>query len=58
MHRGFAPMFGAFVLNEGEVLVEHNAVLAGECDEALAARASDQGQVRLTREFNAPSSKA
>ena len=47
MHRGLAPVLGALVLDIGEVLVEHDAVLARERDEALAARAADQRQVGL-----------
>src|SRR5262245_46311990 len=37
MRRPFAPVLGAFLLHIGEVLVEHDAVLAGERDEAFAA---------------------
>src|SRR5205823_3851517 len=33
-----------FFLDVVKVLVEHDACLAGQCDEALAARASDQRQ--------------
>ena len=58
MHRGLAPVFGAFVLDEGEVLIEDDAVLAGERDEALAARAADQCQIGLARQFDAPGGEA
>src|SRR5262249_39295950 len=58
MHRGLAPVLRALVLDVGEVLIEHDAFLAGECDEALAAGAADQRQVRLARQFDAPCSEA
>jgi hypothetical protein len=41
MHRSLAPVLGAFLLDEVEVLVEHDAVFASEGDEALAAGATD-----------------
>ncbi len=47
MHRGLAAVLGAFLLDVGEVLIEHDAVLAGERNEALAAGATDQRQVGL-----------
>src|SRR6202166_3812067 len=58
MHRGLAAVLGAFLLDKSEVLIEHDAVLAGERDEALAARAADQRQIRLARQFDAPGGKA
>src|SRR2546423_190619 len=54
MHRRLAPMLAAFLLDMGEVLVEYDAALAGECDEALAARAADQREPGLARELDAP----
>ena len=53
-----APMLGAFIFNEREVLVEHNAILAGEGDKALPARAPNQGQVCLARQLYAPCREA
>src|SRR5712672_3360797 len=47
MHRRLAPVLRALLLDEAEVLVEHDALLAGERDEALAASAADQRQVGL-----------
>ena len=58
MHRGLAPVLGAFIFDEGEVLVEDDAILAGERDEALAARAADQSEVGLARQFHAPGGEA
>src|SRR5207302_512134 len=45
MHRGLAAVLGALFLDIGEVLVEHDAVEAGERNKAFSARAPDQGQV-------------
>ena len=36
MHRRFSPVFGAFIFDEGEVLIEDDSVLTGERDEAAA----------------------
>src|SRR5271155_139360 len=47
-----------FFLDEGEVLVIDDALLAGECDEAFAARAPDQGQPDLSRQIDAPGGEA
>src|SRR5580704_19206105 len=57
MHRGLAPMLGAFLFDKSEVLVKHNAVLAGKRDEAFATGAADQRQIRLARQFNPPGGK-
>src|SRR6478752_6440897 len=57
MHRRFASMFGAFVLDEGELLVKHDAVLAGARNKTLATRQSDQRQVCLACEFDSPGGK-
>src|SRR5262245_64260585 len=54
MHRGLAPVLGALLLDVGEVLVEHDAVLAGERDETLAAGTADQREVGLARQLDAP----
>src|SRR5262249_46625945 len=58
MHRGLAPMLGAFLFDEIEILVEHDAVLAGERDEALGAGPADQCEVGLARELDAPGGEA
>src|SRR5262249_56518833 len=58
MHGCLAPVLRALLLDVAEVLVEHDALLAGECDETLAARAADQSEVRLAREFHTPRSEA
>src|SRR5262245_42917344 len=58
MHRGLAPVSGALLLDQPEVLVEHDAVLAGERDEALPAGAPDQGEAGLARELHAPGGEA
>src|SRR3990170_1667997 len=52
MHGGLAAVLGAFFLDERQILIEHDAMLARERDETLAARAPDQGQVRLTCELD------
>src|ERR1700741_2727786 len=54
VHGGLAAMLGAFLVHVGEILIEHDPALAGERDEALAAGASDQREVRLAGELNAP----
>src|SRR5262249_35431767 len=41
VHRGLAPVLGALLLDVVEVLIEHDALLACEGDEPLAARATD-----------------
>src|SRR5262245_7831981 len=58
MHRRLAPVLGALLFDVAEVLVEHDAVLAGECDKALAARPPDQGKPGLARELDAPGREA
>src|SRR5262245_19197055 len=58
MHRGLAPMFRAFLLDQPEVLVEHDAVLPREGDEALPAGAPDQGEAGLARELHPPGREA
>jgi len=58
MHRGLAPVLGAFFLDISEVLIEHDAALAGERNEAFAAGAADQRQIGLARQFNAPGGEA
>src|SRR5712671_1840754 len=52
------PMLGAFLLHISEVLVEHDAALARKGDEAFAARASDQREIGLARQFHAPGREA
>src|ERR1700760_315091 len=58
VHGGFAAMLGAFLVHVGEILIEHDPALTGERDEALAAGAPDQGEVRLAGELNAPGGEA
>src|SRR5215470_13548474 len=58
MHRRFAPVLGALFLDVGKILIEHDAVFAGERDEAFAARTADQGEVRLARQLDAPGGEA
>jgi hypothetical protein len=57
-HRGLAAMLGAFFFDISEVLVEHDAAFTRERDEALAAGAADQRQIRLARKLDAPSGEA
>src|ERR1051326_4045296 len=54
MGRGLAPVFGGFLFDVAQVLIEHDALLAGERDEALAARAADQGEAGLAGQIDAP----
>src|SRR4249920_485813 len=54
MHRRLAPMFCALLLDRCEILVEDDALFAGKRYEALAARPSDQREIRLARELDAP----
>src|SRR5213592_348565 len=54
MHRRLASVLAALLLDVGEVLIEDDAVLAGERDEALAARAADQGEPGLARKLHPP----
>src|SRR5205085_7558618 len=58
MHRRLAPVPAALLLDASEILVEHDAVLARERNEALAARAADQREAGLARELDTPGSKA
>src|ERR1700730_8710961 len=58
MHGRLAAVLGTLVSDIGEVLVEHDAILTGERDEAFAARPSDQGEVRLAGELDAPGGEA
>src|ERR1044072_4372348 len=53
MHRRLAPVLAALLFDVREILVEHDTILARERHEALAARAADQGQPGLAREFDA-----
>jgi len=57
MHRRLAPVLGAFLLHRRQILIEHDAVFAGQRDKALAPRAADQGQVGLARQFDAQAVK-
>src|SRR5437764_7407766 len=50
-------MLGAFFGDISEVLIEHNAILTRQRDEALAAGAADQRKVWLARKLDAPGSK-
>src|SRR5882724_1104669 len=47
MHRRLAPVPRALLLDIVDILVEHDAVLAGERDEALSPRAADQREAGL-----------
>src|SRR6478672_4268813 len=58
MHRRLAPVLAALFLDVGEVLVEHDAVLAGERDETFSPRAPDQRQPGLARKLDAPGGEA
>src|SRR5690242_20128379 len=49
IHRPLAPVLRAFLLDVGEVLIEHDAVFTRQSDKALAARAADQREPRLAR---------
>src|SRR6185437_16679559 len=42
MHGRLAPVLGAFLFDECQILIEHDAVFAGERDEAFSPRAPDQ----------------
>src|SRR5207302_721624 len=53
-----APMPGGFILDVTQVLVEHDARLAGERDEAFAARAPDQCEAGLAGELHPPRGEA
>src|SRR5262249_59592826 len=54
MNRRLAPVFRAFLFHIGEVLVEHEPVLARERYEALAACAADEGEMGFAGELYAP----
>src|SRR5262249_28415555 len=58
VYRGLAPVPGALFLDVLEILIEHDALLSGECDEALAARATDEREIRLAGELHAPGGEA
>src|SRR6266700_5375551 len=58
VRRRFAPVLGALLLDEGEVLVEHDAAFACERDKALAARAADQCEIGLAGKLHAPGGEA
>src|SRR3954453_10569788 len=58
MRRALAPVLAALVLDVAQVLVEHDAVLTRQRDEALAARAADQRQPRLAGKLDAPGREA
>src|SRR4051812_45102924 len=47
-----------FLFDIGQILVEHDAFLTGQRDEALSARAPDQCQSDLPRQFDAPCREA
>src|SRR5262249_17465116 len=57
-YRRLAPVLGALLLHVTQVLVEHDAALAGGGDEALAGGATDQGEVGLARKLDAPGGEA
>ena len=50
MHRRLAPVLGAFILDVGEVLIEHDADFARERDKALAAAVQRKDR-KATAEF-------
>src|SRR5262245_13689700 len=54
VHRSLAPVLGALLLDVTQVLIEDDAVLPGERDEALAAGAADEGEIGLPRKLDAP----
>src|SRR3954469_24514034 len=58
MHRRLAPVLAALLFDVGKVLVEHDAVLARERDEAFAARAANESQPRLARKLDTPRGEA
>src|SRR5262245_4194842 len=58
MHRRLAPVLRALFLDVAQVLVEHDAALARECDEALATGAADQREIGFARELDAPGGEA
>src|SRR5262249_36826186 len=58
MHRRLAPVLHGLLLDVAEVLVEDDAVLARQRDEALAAGAADQREAGLARELDAPGGEA
>src|SRR5262249_30517259 len=47
-------MFGAFIGYIGKVLIEDDAPFACKCDEALAAGAANQRQIRLACKLDTP----
>src|SRR5689334_17378131 len=58
VHGSLAAVLGALVVHVGEILIEHDPAFAGERDEALAAGAPDQREVRLAGKLNAPGGEA
>src|SRR2546430_17700080 len=57
MHGRFSPLLCALLLDIGEVLVEHDPVLAGKRHEPLATRPSAKRQVGLAGKLHAPGGK-
>src|SRR5260221_11094862 len=53
-----APRFHRLIFDIGEILVEDDALGAGERDEALAPRPADQGQPGFAGEFDPPGGEA
>src|SRR2546421_228255 len=51
-------MLAALVLDVGEILVEHDAVLACERNEAFSPCAADQREAGLARKLDAPGGEA
>src|SRR5262245_15774377 len=58
MRGRFAPVLGALLLDVAQILVEHDAVLARERDETLAARPTDQRQAGLAGKLDPPGREA
>src|SRR5262249_12003668 len=58
MHGRLAPVLGTLLLHVAQVLVEDDAALACERDEALAAGAADQREVGLAGELHSPGGEA
>src|SRR4051812_47151148 len=58
MHRRLAPVLAALLLDVSEVLVEHDAVLAGERNEAFSPCAADEREPGLACKLHAPGGEA